>query len=139
MKYSVKIVLVNPESKLLLQLRDNIPGIVDPGRWDFIGGAMEKGETAQQSIRRELKEEISSEVEDIAQIPELYVNGREEKYDDDHIVFMFRGSIRDAIRQIRLYEGQEVRYFGITDLRSINFPRFYTEYVNKYKGMIFKK
>ncbi|MCR4329502.1 MAG: NUDIX domain-containing protein, partial [Candidatus Roizmanbacteria bacterium] len=44
--------------KLLLLQRDNAPGIKDPGRWQLPGGGVEKNETFDTAIKRELQEEI---------------------------------------------------------------------------------
>ena len=42
----------------LMQLRDNVPGIVYPDQWGFFGGHIEPGETPEQGVFRELEEEI---------------------------------------------------------------------------------
>lgn len=39
-------------------LRDDIPGIPWPGHWDLPGGASEPGETPEECVLRELKEEL---------------------------------------------------------------------------------
>ena len=38
MKEVVKIFLLNPNNKILLQLRDDKPTIVYPGYWSLLGG-----------------------------------------------------------------------------------------------------
>jgi 8-oxo-dGTP pyrophosphatase MutT (NUDIX family) len=48
-----------PEQRYLMQLRDNIPGIVYPGCWGFFGGHLESGEQPEKALRRELLEEIN--------------------------------------------------------------------------------
>lgn len=54
----VAIAILYREGKFLLQLRDDIPGIVYPGKWTCFGGHLEPGEIPQVAIRRELVEEI---------------------------------------------------------------------------------
>jgi 8-oxo-dGTP diphosphatase len=55
----VAIAILYREGKFLLQLRDNIPGIIFPGFWGLFGGHLETGETPDQAIKRELEEEIN--------------------------------------------------------------------------------
>jgi 8-oxo-dGTP diphosphatase len=52
-------VLVDTSNRFLLQQRDNIPGIVHPGKIGLFGGHREDGETYLQCIVREVHEEIS--------------------------------------------------------------------------------
>ncbi|MBD1897519.1 NUDIX hydrolase [Coleofasciculus sp. FACHB-129] len=54
----VAIAILYRHGKFLLQLRDNIPGILYPGHWAFFGGHIEPGETPDDAIKRELLEEI---------------------------------------------------------------------------------
>lgn len=67
---SVKIILLNREDKLLLMNTDD-KGIKDAdgqysGRfWQLIGGSMEKDETIEQAIKRELFEETSIMYKDV--------------------------------------------------------------------------
>ena len=51
-------ILVDSEGRLLLQLRDDIPGIVHPGKVALFGGRREPAETPLECIMREIAEEI---------------------------------------------------------------------------------
>jgi 8-oxo-dGTP pyrophosphatase MutT (NUDIX family) len=50
--------IVLEDGRYLLQLRDQKPGIFFPGHWGLFGGAVESGETPEQAVRREIKEEL---------------------------------------------------------------------------------
>lgn len=54
----VAIAILYRQNQFLLQLRDNIPSIVYPGRWGLFGGHLEPGETPDVAVKRELLEEI---------------------------------------------------------------------------------
>jgi 8-oxo-dGTP diphosphatase len=56
--HHVAIAILYRDGKFLMQLRDNIPTIIYPGRWAFFGGHIEPGETPDIAVRRELQEEI---------------------------------------------------------------------------------
>ena len=49
-------VLIRPDGQFLLTSRP--PGKVYAGYWEFPGGKLEPGESVEQALRRELKEEI---------------------------------------------------------------------------------
>jgi len=54
----VAIAILHHQNKFLLQLRDDIPGIIYPGHWSLFGGHIESGETPDVAVKRELLEEI---------------------------------------------------------------------------------
>ena len=54
----VAIAILVQGDRFLMQLRDDIPGILYPGHWGFFGGHLEAGESPEAGLRRELLEEI---------------------------------------------------------------------------------
>jgi 8-oxo-dGTP diphosphatase len=57
-RHEVAIAILYQEGRFLMQLRDDIPGILYPGYWALFGGHLEPGETSAIAVRRELLEEI---------------------------------------------------------------------------------
>ncbi|WP_088243396.1 NUDIX hydrolase [Calothrix rhizosoleniae] len=55
----VAIAILHQDDKFLMQLRDNIPGILYPGYWGLFGGHIEAGETPHEAVKREILEEIT--------------------------------------------------------------------------------
>jgi len=47
------------KKKILLLLRDNRSGVVNPNRWGLIGGGIDFNETPKEAMEREAKEEIN--------------------------------------------------------------------------------
>ena len=48
----VAIAILHRNGQFLLQLRDNIPGIIYPGHWGLFGGHLEPGETPAVAVER---------------------------------------------------------------------------------------
>jgi 8-oxo-dGTP diphosphatase len=69
-------IVLDTQGRFLLQRRDNIPGIVHPGKVSLFGGHREPGETYLDCITREIQEELSYPVlpedfEHLASLDEL--------------------------------------------------------------------
>jgi len=55
---AASVIFVNRRGELLLRLRGSEPGLPFPAMWDLIGGAMEEGESPEDTAVRETMEEI---------------------------------------------------------------------------------
>ena len=56
---TVGVILLNQRGEILMQLRDDIPTITDPGCWAVPGGGQDPGETLEHAARREILEETA--------------------------------------------------------------------------------
>ena len=108
------LLIENAEGKILLQLRDNTQAIPYPNCWGTFGGQIEDGETSEQAIRREIKEELDYEVKQ----PELYHIYSFDGYD----IYMFK-TVDKAIRleDLIVREGQRAEFFSKEDIKDTPF------------------
>ncbi|MGP4089633.1 NUDIX domain-containing protein [Streptomyces sp. KR55] len=101
--------LVNDEGEYLLHLRDNIPGICDPGVWSVPGGNKEGDESLKDAIRRELLEETGLEIPDLARfavVESRGPDGRTKGY-----IQVFRGRWNGDAAALPLTEGIMFHWF----------------------------
>ena len=54
MAVEVALAMLHRYGRWLMQLRDEIPGIVAPGCWGLFGGHLDPGETPEQAQKRGL-------------------------------------------------------------------------------------
>ena len=65
--------LVTPDGRYLMQLRDSRPDILLPGHWALFGGTIDAGETAEAAMRRELAEELEFHPREMTAFSEMVI------------------------------------------------------------------
>ncbi len=105
------ILFVNRSNQVLLFLRDNIPTIPFPNRWDILGGHLEPGETPEQGAIREIKEEIGLDILH----PQFFQIFRHDNL--THYVFWEQADFE--ISAITLTEGQRLRWFSEQEINEM--------------------
>jgi 8-oxo-dGTP diphosphatase len=107
-------IIKNATGQVLIALRDDTRH--QGGLWEFSGGKIETHETAEQALKRELKEELAIEV--ISATPLITIN---HSYPDRAVqlqVFLveqFAGEPYSA-------EGQPIQWVHVNDLKQYPFP-----------------
>ena len=96
----VAIAMIECDGRWLLQLRDDIEGILYPGQWALFGGHLDPGETPEVALRRELEEEINWAGSDLEPWFELR--------DDKRVRHFFRGPLAVPFESLTLLEGQDM-------------------------------
>lgn len=112
MKQSVTLLLINPENKVLLQLRDDKEEIPYPNTWCTPGGYLEEGESLETALKREIFEEIEYNLGKVSFIGKYYHK------DIEINAFVSKTNIMDA-KSFNLHEGQEVRFFSLEETKNI--------------------
>ena len=104
----VAIAMIECDGRWLLQLRDDIAGILYPGQWALFGGHLDPGETPEVALRRELEEEINWAGSDLAPWFELR--------DEQRIRHFFRGPLAVPFGSLTLLEGQDMVLVELDEL-----------------------
>ncbi|MEH2405881.1 NUDIX hydrolase [Nostoc sp.] len=112
----VAIAILYQKNKFLMQLRDNIPGILYPGYWGLFGGHIEPGETPDIAVKREILEEIGYNLQSFVEFG-CYFNERVVRH-------VFHAPLLVELNQLVLNEGWDM---GLLTLEDINKGNYYSE------------
>lgn len=109
--------LVDAEGRFLLQLRDDKPGIVNPGMWGSFGGRVEPHETdaretPEEGFLRELQEELGWQPPSF----ELYAAGPYRSLSDTdprrQLIYVYAAPVGVPLDALVLGEGQAMASFA---------------------------
>jgi len=129
MKEIAAIILENDKGEFLLALRDNKPGIPFPDHWDLIGGHVEDGETPEQALVRDYKEELDLDLKEY----KFYKKVECLKGDAyDNIKYIYSGKINIPIEEITLLEGERPQYFSREEIPNVKFANIIKTIVMDY-------
>lgn len=107
--------IIYHNKKLLMFLRDNDSSIPDPNKWSLVGGEVDEGESFEQAVRREIKEEISV-------LPKLikYLGKISTPDGNSHAIFLVKMTNRE-VEQLKIGdEGQKIKFFSIQEIRNLD-------------------
>ena len=113
----------------LLYLRDNKPEIPFPDHWDLIGGHIEEGETPEEALVREVKEELDIDLKEY-----IFYKKYECLYGDayDNIKYIYSGKINLPIEEVTLLEGVRPQYFSRSEIPDVKFANILKSIVMEY-------
>jgi 8-oxo-dGTP diphosphatase len=108
--------LIDPDGRVLIARRP--PGKVMAGLWEFPGGKVEPGERPEQTLIRELKEELGIAVKEECLAPLTFAS---HVYPDFYLLMPLYVCRRwDGFVQAK--EGQELKWVRTHDLRNYSMP-----------------
>lgn len=127
----VEGLIVNENNELLLQKKTIDYPTLPGGYWCFFGGEIENGEKPDETIRRELREELGIDFQEIHLYREL--DYEIPKYYGKQYVFevKFKGKISD----IRLTEGAGFAFFDKSELKNLKIPEMEKRVLRDYFGV----
>lgn len=111
--------IVTTPAGIVLHLRDDKPGIPHPACWSLFGGATDEGELPDQTIRRELREELAlHEVNLRALWRVVDIDG------DGRQLTIFEASTSRHARGLTLAEGQALGVFDLAAALELRLAAF---------------
>jgi 8-oxo-dGTP diphosphatase len=129
MKQIAAIILENDKGEFLLYLRDNKPGIPFPDHWDLIGGHVEEGETPEEALVREFKEELDLDLKEYS-FYKKYQCLTGDAY--ENIKYIYSGKINLPIEKVTLLEGVRPQYFSREEIPNVKFANILKSIVMEY-------
>jgi 8-oxo-dGTP diphosphatase len=129
MKKISAIILENDKGELLLALRDNKPGIPFPNHWDLIGGHVEEGETPEEALVREVKEELDIDLKEFS-FYKKYECLTDDAY--ENIKYIYTGKINIPIEEVTLLEGERPQYFSPEEIPDLKFANIIKSIIMDY-------
>ena len=129
MKQIAAIILENDKGEFLLALRDNKSWIPFPSHWDLIGGHVEAGETPEEALVREVKEELD------IKLTEYTFFRKYECFTGDayeNIKYIYTGKINLPIEEITLLEGERAQYFSKEEIPDLKFANIIKSVIMDY-------
>jgi len=134
MKEIAEIIFENDKGEILLYLRDNKPDIPFPDYWDLIGGHLEEGETPEEALIREVKEELNIDLVDYT-FYKKYECLTGDAY--PNIKYVYSGYINLPIEEITLLEGDHPQFFTRDEIPNVKFANILKsivmDYINDHK------
>lgn len=119
---TANVIILTPDGKVILQLRDDKPGISCPGQITAFGGSCEKNEEPLQAAKREMKEELGLDLQDKDLTFWKAYRKTVMEHGEDSLVNLFILNYPLQAKEITVFEGQG--YFLVSpddDFNSINF------------------
>ena len=129
MKEIAAIILENDKGEFLLYLRDNKSGIPFPDHWDLIGGHVEEGETPEEALVREFKEELGLDLKEYS-FYKKYECLTGDAY--ENIKYIYSGKINLPVEEITLLEGVRPQYFSREEIPNVRFANILKSIVVEY-------
>ena len=105
-----------PPDKLLLIKRATVPFV---GYWALLGGRLDAGETVEQTVVREVKEETGLDVEVVCKVGEYHEQGVQGGVEYDYYPACFLVKVVGGEIKRQECEIEEIKLFSISGLPEV--------------------
>ncbi|WP_327673720.1 NUDIX domain-containing protein [Kitasatospora sp. NBC_00458] len=120
-------IITNFRDKLLLHLRDDVPGIAWPGHWSLLGGGCDPGEPPHVAIDRELEEEAGLGVDDLRRLFDIH-----DEHGSGQVITFFSAYWDGDETALPLAEGVKLRFFAPEHLPALTIPPFIRDGIHRF-------
>ena len=116
--FVLAVLLAN--GRYVMQLRDNRPGISDPGVWALFGGRIDPGETPRAALVREIQEELGIPLPNCRFLETLECDNAGAAARCAY--WAFEADVTELWGRHQLTEGQGVDCFSFEELQGLAIP-----------------
>ena len=128
--HAVAHVILLVDSCYVLQLRDNKPNISVPGTWSLFGGGIKAGESPQEALVREVREELGIT---LSNFHPFWVFNRFDNFVQDLTTYnIFESDVTGIWGNHHLMEGQATNHFKYQELTGLNMPSIISEILDRH-------
>ena len=114
--FVVSAILVVPDGRYLLQLRDKKVGLAFPDHWCLFGGHVEDGEDLETAVKREIREELGHTLTHLQYQHEvLYVLPQWRQQSMRKAYFSAQISLRE-FSAMKQYEGADMKLLHVNEI-----------------------
>jgi 8-oxo-dGTP diphosphatase len=126
-----QVLLFDRVGRLLIYLRDDKAEIPFPNHWDLFGGHLEAGETPEQALLREVREELGITLKEWrffrrfdCAVGDAYPN----------VKHIYWAVISEKPESLILYEGQKLRSITRAERKAIKFANILGSILDEFAG-----